>query len=98
MEMEVVDISTPNTDAALEIQRKCPVLGISGEYGFARPCRVICEMDVEATRRAYPNMTGAILSTQADGACVCVFKYEREAGTCSRSAMVVDSQRIEQKG
>jgi predicted ArsR family transcriptional regulator len=79
MEMEVVDISTPTTDAVLEVQRTCPVLNMCSEYGFERPCHVICEMDMEATRRAFPEMTGEILCTQADGACVCVFKYERRA-------------------
>jgi predicted ArsR family transcriptional regulator len=78
MEMDVVDISTPSTDAALEVQRTCPVLDVSAEYGFARPCHVICEMDVEATRRAFPDIKGEILCTLADGACVCLFKYERK--------------------
>jgi predicted ArsR family transcriptional regulator len=79
MEMEVVDISNHGVDAALEVQRTCPVLSLYGEYGLAKPCRVICEMDIEATQRAFPTMKGEILSTQADGACVCVFKYERHA-------------------
>jgi predicted ArsR family transcriptional regulator len=78
MEMDVVDISTPSTDAVLEVQRTCPVLDVCAEYGFARPCHVICEMDVEATRRAFPEIKGEILCTQADGACVCLFKYERK--------------------
>lgn len=81
MDMEVVDISTPSTDAALEIQRQCPVLHICTEYGFTRPCHIICEMDVEATRRAFPEIKGEILCTQANGACVCVFKYERKGST-----------------
>lgn len=79
MEMEVVDISMPSVDAALEVQRVCPVLSFCNEYGFARPCRIICEMDVEATRRAFEGISGEILCTKADGACVCVFKYERKA-------------------
>jgi predicted ArsR family transcriptional regulator len=77
MDMAVFDISTPGVDAVLEVQRTCPVLSLCQEYGFAKPCRVICELDVEATRRAFPGMQGEILSRQADGACVCVFKYER---------------------
>lgn len=77
MEMEVMDISTPHVDAALEVQRTCPVLNIGSEYGFTRPCHIICEMDVEATRRAFKDISGEILCTKADGACVCVFKYER---------------------
>ncbi|SRR6266496_3755430 len=79
MEMEVIDISNRNTDAALEVQRHCPVLQLCKEYGLDTPCRVICEMDVEATKRAFPGMKAEILSRQADGACVCLFKYEREA-------------------
>jgi hypothetical protein len=79
MDMEVVDISNNNVDAALEIQRYCPYLEICKEYGFETPCHVICELDVEATRRAFPEMKGEILSRQAFGSCVCIFKYERAA-------------------
>jgi predicted ArsR family transcriptional regulator len=79
MEMDVVDISTSTIDGALEIQRTCPALKLYQEYGFAKPCHVICEMDVEATRRAFPGMRGEILCAQADGACVCTFKYERNS-------------------
>jgi predicted ArsR family transcriptional regulator len=80
MDMQVVDISNRGTDAALEIQKYCPYLDISKEHGFDTPCHVICEMDVEATRRAFPEMNGEILSRQASGSCVCLFKYERSAG------------------
>jgi predicted ArsR family transcriptional regulator len=79
MSMQIVDISTTRVDAVLEIQRKCPVLEVCKEYGLTKPCHVICEMDVEATRRAFSPMRGDILCTQADGASVCVFKYERES-------------------
>ncbi|TVP66122.1 MAG: hypothetical protein EA343_01875 [Nodularia sp. (in: Bacteria)] len=75
--MDVVDVSQNGTDAALEIQRVCPVLSIAKEYGFDSPCRVFCEMEQEATRRAFPGIKAAILSKQAEGDCVCVFKYER---------------------
>ncbi|MBD6617678.1 hypothetical protein FNW02_18045 [Komarekiella sp. 'clone 1'] len=75
--MEIVDISQNGTDAALEIQRVCPVLSIAKEYGFAQPCHVFCEMEQEATKRAFPGIKAAILSKQAEGDCVCVFKYER---------------------
>ncbi|HYW20905.1 MAG TPA: hypothetical protein VE956_16705 [Nodularia sp. (in: cyanobacteria)] len=75
--MDVVDLSQNGTDAALEIQRFCPVLSIAKEYGFDSPCRVFCEMEQEATRRAFPGIKAAILSKQAEGDCVCVFKYER---------------------
>jgi hypothetical protein len=81
MEMQVVDISNNNMDAVLEIQRVCPALkfNLHGEFGFEKPCRVICEMDVAATNQAFAdmNMKGSILCAQAEGSCVCMFKYER---------------------
>ncbi len=79
MEMEVVDISNRGVDAALEIQKFCPYLDVCREYGFETPCHVICEMDIEASRRAFPEMNGEILSRQALGSPVCIFKYERPA-------------------
>jgi hypothetical protein len=77
--MEVLDISQPGTDAVLEVQKVCPVLSLAKEYGLESPCRVICEMEQEATRKAFPGMKAKILSRQADGDCVCMFKYERSA-------------------
>ena len=78
MEMDVIDISNNNMDAVLEIQRVCPVMSMAKEYGFAKPCNVICEMDVQATKQAFDGMKGGIIAAIADGDCVCVFKYERE--------------------
>ncbi|RMF92085.1 MAG: transcriptional regulator [Candidatus Schekmanbacteria bacterium] len=77
MEMEVVDISNKGIDAVLEIQKVCPVMGMAKEYGFDEPCHVICEMDIEATKAAFPGTKGEILCAQARGAAVCLFKYER---------------------
>ena len=78
MDMEVVDISNNDMDAVLEIQKTCPVLSICKEYGFDKPCDLICALDVRATKEAFPGMKGAILSAQADGDSVCLFKYERK--------------------
>ncbi|MBD2096710.1 L-2-amino-thiazoline-4-carboxylic acid hydrolase [Trichocoleus sp. FACHB-591] len=77
--MDVVDISQEGTDAVLEIQRVCPVLSLAKEYGLENPCRALCEMEQEATRKAFPGMKAAIISRQAAGDCVCMFKYERPA-------------------
>ena len=79
MEMDIVDISNRGSDAALEIQKYCPYLEISKEYGFETPCHIVCEMDIEAIRRAFPEMNGEILARQAAGSSVCIFKYERPA-------------------
>jgi hypothetical protein len=77
MKMDVVDISNRGIDAALEIQRLCPYLEVCREYGFDTPCRVICELDMEASHRAFREMKGEILCRQALGSPVCIFKYER---------------------
>jgi hypothetical protein len=81
MEMQVVDVSNNNMDAVLEIQRVCPALNfkLHEEFGFERPCKIICAMDVAATNKAFAdmNMKGTILCSQLDGNCVCMFKYER---------------------
>lgn len=83
---EIVDISQNGTDAALEIQRVCPALSLAKEYGFEKPCRVLCEMEQEAARRAFPEMKASLISKQADGDCVCVFKYERPDQMVTKSA------------
>ena len=79
MDMEVVDISNNGKDAVIEVQKTCPALAMCKEYGFEKPCRMVCEMDVEATKAAFADagMKGSILARQADGDCVCIFKYER---------------------
>lgn len=79
MEMEAVDISNGGIDAALEIQKVCPYLDVCREFGIDIPCHVICELDMEATHRAFPEMKGEILARQAFGSPVCIFKYERPA-------------------
>jgi hypothetical protein len=76
-QMDVVDVSEEGKDAVLEVQHVCPVLSVSKEFGLESPCRVICEMEQEATRRAFPGTKADILSRKAHGDCVCVFKYER---------------------
>ncbi|MFN6561227.1 MAG: hypothetical protein RMY28_015745 [Nostoc sp. ChiSLP01] len=82
---EIVDVSQNGVDAALEIQRVCPALSLAKEYGFKTPCRVLCEMEQEAARRAFPGMKATLLSKQAEGDCVCVFKYERPSQTVTES-------------
>jgi len=81
MDMHVIDISNNSMDAVIEVQKTCPVMQMAKEFGFEKPCRVICEMDVAATKEAFADqgMKGAILCAQADGHAVCVFKYERPA-------------------
>lgn len=77
--MEVIDISQNGKDAVLEIQRVCPVLSLAKEYGFDSPCRLVCEMEQDATEKAFPGIKAAIISRQSQGDCICVLKYERPA-------------------
>jgi len=79
MDMQVIDLSNEKVDAVLEIQRTCPALagGLHKEFGFDKPCKVICEMDIAATMAAFPDMKGKILASMAGGDVVCLFKYER---------------------
>ncbi|MCX8126072.1 MAG: transcriptional regulator [Dehalococcoidia bacterium] len=79
MEMQVVDISSDKVDAVLEIQRTCPALKnqLHKQFGFDKPCKIICDMDIAATNAAFPGMKGKRLASMAEGDVVCIFKYER---------------------
>jgi hypothetical protein len=79
MDMVAVDLSTDKVDAVLEIQRTCPALsaGMHKDFGFNKPCKIICDMDIAATNAAFPGMRGARLAAMDEGDCVCIFKYER---------------------
>ena len=83
-DMQVIDISNKEMDAVIEIQNVCPALNICKEYGYEKPCFLVCEMDGKAAQISFPDMKGDILCRQADGACVCVFKYERKGRGSNR--------------
>jgi predicted ArsR family transcriptional regulator len=78
-DMSVVDISGNGMDAVIEIQRGCPALAIAREFGYEKPCFLVCNLDGAASRIAFPEMQGEVLCRIADGASACVFKYERKA-------------------
>lgn len=77
MVMEAVDISESGMDAVIEVHHVCPFMDMAKEFGFERPCPVICDLDVEATIEAFEGFRGKTISCKADGDCVCIFKYER---------------------
>lgn len=78
MVMSVVDISNGDKDAVLEIHKVCPYAALAKEFGVDRPCDMTCALDIRAVTTAFPDMHGRLLSSMADGDCVCVFKYERK--------------------
>ena len=80
MDMDVIDISNKGMDAALEIQKVCPVNDIHKEFGFESPCFLICAPDGPAIQEAFPELRATTLCRQADGDCICMFKFERLKG------------------
>lgn len=75
---EVIDMSSNGVDAAMEILTTCMCRNACTELGLPEPLPVLCELDFEATRRAFPGLSVEALRRQADGAHVCVFVYSRE--------------------
>ncbi|MFS8201097.1 hypothetical protein ACLVWQ_20700 [Streptomyces sp. CWNU-52B] len=73
---EAVDISTEREDVVMEVCRTCMCLAAARELG-TEPRPVLCELDFEATRRAFPEMSAESLRRQTDGHHVCVFRYAR---------------------
>ncbi len=78
MKMSVVNISNDGRDGVLEIQRHCPYAEFAKEFEVDSPCKITCDMDVEAIMQAFPEMKGRILSKLHLGDCACIFKYERD--------------------
>jgi hypothetical protein len=74
---EVLDDSDETTDAVLEIAATCMCCDASTDIGLASPVSALCELDFEATRRAFSEISVAALRRQVDGACVCIFRYAR---------------------
>ena len=73
---EFVDVSPGDgTDAALAVQVTCSCreAGCTDEP-------VICEAYLEATRRAFPEVSAEAVLQQVKGAHVCVFRYARPVG------------------
>jgi hypothetical protein len=67
MVMEAVDISDNGMDAVIEVHHVCPFMDMAREYGFERPCPVICDLDIEATIEAFDGFKGKTISCKADG-------------------------------
>jgi predicted ArsR family transcriptional regulator len=78
MEMHPVDVSNQGRDAALEVHVKCPFMDMAREFGFDRPCAVICELDQDAMALAFEGLDVKILTTMADGDTSCIFLYQRD--------------------
>jgi predicted ArsR family transcriptional regulator len=78
---EIVDVSTGDEDAAIEVLTTCMCQEASEAIGLTEPSPFLCELDFEATRRAFPGMTIDVHHRMVDGAFACVFRYSRRAET-----------------
>lgn len=78
---EVVDDSGHGEDTALEITLTCTCLTAADELGIdaAKAEPLLCDLEVEATRRAFPDLRVESLCHQTNGGRVCVFRYSRTA-------------------
>ncbi|WP_405951557.1 L-2-amino-thiazoline-4-carboxylic acid hydrolase [Streptomyces prunicolor] len=74
---EAVDISTDEEDVVMEVCRTCMCLTAAEELGLDEPRPILCELDFEATRRAFPHLSIAGLRQQTEGHHACVFRYAR---------------------
>ncbi|MER5784560.1 L-2-amino-thiazoline-4-carboxylic acid hydrolase [Streptomyces mobaraensis] len=74
---EAIDVSTDDEDVVMEVCRTCMCLTAAEDLGLAEPRPVLCELDFEATRRAFPEMSAESLRRRTDGHHVCVFRYAR---------------------
>ncbi|WP_171165617.1 L-2-amino-thiazoline-4-carboxylic acid hydrolase [Streptomyces sp. I05A-00742] len=74
---EAIDVSTADEDVVMEVCRTCMCLTAAEELGLSEPRPILCELDFEATRRAFPHLSAESLRRQTDGHHACVFRYAR---------------------
>lgn len=74
---EIVDVSTPGQDAAIEVLTTCMCCEACDEAGVSEATPLLCELDFEATRRAFPDIAVEVHHRMVDGAFACVFRYSR---------------------
>lgn len=77
---EIVDDSRPGEDAALEIAFTCTCTTAAAGIGIApeRAEPLLCDLELEATRRAFPELDVRALAHRTEGKRVCVFRYRRD--------------------
>jgi predicted ArsR family transcriptional regulator len=83
---EIVDVSTGALDAAIEVLTVCMCRNACDELGLSTPCPLLCELDFEATRRAFPDVTVDVCHRMVDGGFACIFRYSRPSGGTSHDA------------
>ncbi|HEU5377647.1 MAG TPA: hypothetical protein VFV38_19660 [Ktedonobacteraceae bacterium] len=74
---DFIDISTSEFDAVIETLLTCMCENAMNDCGTTEPCSVLCALDQEAARRAFPEMEIQQLRKKVDGAPLCVFYWAR---------------------
>ena len=80
---EVIDISTGETDAVLEIAITCMCRNAAADLGQEEARPVLCELDFEATRRAFAELSVRAERQQTAGDQLCIFRYARPRAATS---------------
>jgi predicted ArsR family transcriptional regulator len=76
---EIVDVSTSEKDAAIEVLTDCMCANACDEVGMTQPLPLLCDLDFAATQRAFPEISVEVHHRMVEGAFVCVFGYSRSA-------------------
>jgi hypothetical protein len=74
---DFVDVSTESEDAALEIMLTCSCRVAAERLELAEAEPVVCDLDLAATRRAFPDLDVRVLARQTERRNVCVFRFAR---------------------
>lgn len=75
---DFIDVSTSERDAVIETLLTCMCENAMHDCGVSEPCSVLCALDQEAARRAFPEMQIQQLRKKVEGAPLCVFFWARE--------------------
>ncbi|WP_157251308.1 hypothetical protein [Nonomuraea typhae] len=83
LQEEVVDCSTPERECALVVTRTCLCKAAAEDLGITDPPSLHCELSVEATSRAFDDITAEVMLRQVRGAHACALRYIRPVSTDS---------------
>lgn len=75
---DFIDISDEKRDVVIETLLTCMCENAMHDCGVTEPCAILCALDQEAARRAFPEMDIQQLRKKVDGAPLCVFFWARD--------------------
>ena len=75
---DFIDISANEIDAVIETLLTCMCENAMKDCEVIEPCSVLCALDQEAARRAFPEMQIQQLRKKVEGAPLCVFYWARK--------------------